>query len=84
MVTHRVRLCSPGVVSVSDLIGPQKGPAERGNVEKRQKSSKSGKNILDIFRHCSRRAKDVKNRQKVSRIFSTLFNNFRVAFSGPC
>ena len=40
--------------------GPQKGPAERGHVKKRQKSSKSVKNIFDTFRHFSRRAKNVK------------------------
>ena len=59
--------------------GPQNGPAERGHVKKRQKSSKSVKNIFDTFRHFSRRAKNVKNRQKVSKIFSTLFDNFRSA-----
>ena len=58
---------------------PQKGPAERGHVKKRQKSSKSAKNIVDSFRHISRRAKNVKNRQKVSKIFSTLFDKFRTA-----
>ena len=58
-----------------------KGPAERGHVKKRQKSSKSVKNIFDTFRHFSRRAKNVKNRQKVSKIFSTIFARHR--FSGP-
>ena len=60
-----------GIVS-----GLQKGPAERGHVKKRQKSSKS---VKDTFRHFSRRAKNVKNRQKASKSFSTLFDNFRAA-----
>ena len=59
--------------------GLQKGPAERGHVKKRQKSSKSVKKFFDTFRHLSRRAKNVKNRQKVSKSFSTLFDNFRAA-----
>ena len=46
-----------------------KGPAERGPFKKRQKSSKSVKNIFDTFRPFSLRAKDVKNRQKVSKRF---------------
>ena len=61
------------------ISGLQKGPAERGHAKKRQKSSKSVKNIFDTFRQVSRRAKNFKNRQKVSKIFSTLFDNFRVA-----
>ena len=64
--------------------GPQKGPAERGHVKKRQKSSKSVKNIFDTFRHFSRRAKNVKNRPKVSKIFRhflTIFAGHQ--FSGP-
>ena len=61
------------------ISGPQQGPAERGHVKKRQKSSKGVKNIFDTFRHFSRRAKCVKNRQKMSNIFSTLFDNFRAA-----
>ena len=61
------------------VSGPQKGPSERGHVKKRQKSSKSDKNIFETFRHFSRRAKNVKNRQKVSKYFSTLFDNFRAA-----
>ena len=56
------------LLNVEHFSGPQKGP-ERGHVKKRQKSSKSGKNIFDTFRHFSRRAKIVKNRQKVSKIF---------------
>ena len=61
------------------LSGLQKGPAERGHVKKRQKSSKSVKKFFDTFRQFSRRAKNVKNRQKVSKSFSTLFDNFRAA-----
>ena len=45
----------------------------------RQKESKSVKIIFDTFRHFSRRAKKVKNRQTVSKIFLTLFDNFRAA-----
>ena len=61
------------------ISGLQKGPAERGHVKKRQKSSQSVKNFFDTFRQSSRRAQNVKNRQKVSRICSTLFDNFRAA-----
>ena len=62
-----------GAVLVS---GPQRGPAERGHVKKRRKSSKSVKNIFDIFRAGQ---KKVKNRQKVSKYFSTFFHR---PFSG--
>ena len=66
------------------VSGSQKGPAERGQVKKRRKSSKSVKRFFDTFRRFSRRAKNVKNRQKVSKGFSTLFDDFRVApFSRP-
>ena len=61
------------------VSGLQKGPAERGHVKKRQKSSKSVKKFFDTFRQFSRRAKNVKNRQKVSKTFSPLFDNFRAA-----
>ena len=64
--------------------GPQKGPAERGHVKKRQKSSKSVKNIFDTFRHFSRREKTstiVKKCQTYFRHFSTIFAFHR--FSGP-
>ena len=58
------------------VSGLQKGPAERGHVIKRQKSSKSVK-FFDTFRQSSRRAKNVKKifkkRQKVFRHFSTIF-----------
>ena len=52
------------------------GASEKGP---RQKTSKIVKNILDSFRHFSRRAKNVKHRQNVSRISSTLFDKFRAA-----
>ena len=42
-------------------------------------SSKSVKKCFDTFRQFSRRAKNVKNRQKASKSFSTLFDNFRAA-----
>ena len=63
----------------ASFSGLQKGPAERGHVKKRQKSSKSVKKFFDTFRHFSRRAKNVKNRQKTSKSFSTLFDNFHAA-----
>ena len=63
----------------NELSGLQKGPAERGHVKKRQKSSKSVKKFFGTFRQFSRRAKNVKNRQKMSKSFSTLFDNFRAA-----
>ena len=64
--------------------GLQKGPAERGHVKKRQKSSKSVKKFFDTFRQFSRRAKNVKKSsksQKYFRHFSTIFA--RHLFSGP-
>ena len=42
-------------------------------------TSKIVKKCQKYFRHFSRRAKNVKNRQKVSKSFSTLFDNFRAA-----
>ena len=64
------------------VSGLQKGPAERGHIKKRQKSSKCVKNV---FRHFSRRAKKtskiVQKCQKVFRHFSTNFA--RHQFSGP-
>ena len=56
-----------------------KGASGKGPRQKRQKSSKSVQNILDTFRQFSRRAQNVTNRQKVSKMFSTLFDNFRAA-----
>ena len=52
-----------------------KGASGRGHVKKRQKSSKSVKNIFDTFRHFSRRAKTSKI---VKNIFDT-FWQFRAA-----
>ena len=69
----------PAIPSAVNISGLQKGPAERGHVKKRQKSSKSIKELFDTFRQFSRRAKNVKNRQKASKSFSTLFDNFRAA-----
>ena len=66
-------------ISAPVISGLQKGPAERGHVKKRQKSSKSVRKFFDTFRQFSRRAKNVKNRQKLSKSFSTLFDNFRAA-----
>ena len=51
-----------------------KGPAERGHVKNRQKSSKGVKNIFDTFRHFSRRAK---KRQKSSKSVKNNFGIFR-------
>ena len=68
---------APG--AIPSISGLQKGPAERGHVKKRQKSSKSVKKFFDTFRQFLRRAKNVKNRQKVLKSFSTLFDNFRAA-----
>ena len=65
--------------SLCNLSGLQKGPAEKGHVKKRQKSPKSVKKFLTLFRQFSRRAKNVKNPQKASKSFSTHFNNFRAA-----
>ena len=60
-------------ICLPKISGLQKGPAERGQVKKRQKSSKSVKKCVDTFRHFSRRAKNVQNvkkRRKVFRQFS--------------
>ena len=43
------------------------------------KKPKIVKNIFDIFRQFSRRAKSVKNDLKVSKVFSTLFDSFQTA-----
>ena len=73
------RLRFPSRNGQENVSGLQKGPAERGHVKKRQKTSKSVKKFFDTFRQFSRRAKNVKNRQKVSKSFSTLFDNFHAA-----
>ena len=62
----------------------QKGPAERGHVKKRQKSSKSVKcfsTLFDSFRAGQKTSKIVKKCQIVFRHFSTNFA--RHHFSGP-
>ena len=79
---NSIKTCSvnspgPSLVLRRGISGLQKGPGERGHVNKRQKSSNSVKTFFDTFRQFSRRAKNVKNRQKVSKRFSTLFDNFR-------
>ena len=66
------------------VSGLQKGPAERGHVKKRQKSSKSVKKFFDTFdnfRAGQNTSKIVKKRQKHFRHFSTIFA--RHLFSGP-
>ena len=63
-------------MSYSTIIsGLQKGPAERGHVKKRQKSSKSVKKFFDTVRQFSKRQK----LEKASKHFSTLFDYFRAA-----
>ena len=61
--------------------GLQKGPAARGHVKKRQKSSKSVKKFFDNFRAGQKTSKIVKKCQKYFRHFSTIFA--RHHFSGP-
>ena len=67
----------PGIQGNSRLLsadckrGRRKGATSK-NIKTRQKVTK-------CFRQFSRRAKSVKNRQKPSRSFSTLFDNFRAA-----
>ena len=56
-----------------------KGAGGKGPRQKTSNIVKSVKKFFDTFRQFSRRAKNVKNRQKVSKIFSTLFDNFRAA-----
>ena len=66
---------NPPLLSAECKRGRRKGATSK----KTSKSSKSVKKFFDIFRQFSRRAKNVKNRQKVSKSFSTLFDNFRAA-----
>ena len=75
----RVRL--PYNSKAFEVSGPQKGPAERGHVKKRQKSSKSVKKIFAIFRAGQKTSKIVKKCQKYFRHFLTIFA--RHQFSGP-
>ena len=74
----------PLLVSFCLFSGLRKGPAERGHVKKRQKSSKSEK----VFRHFStifvqgkKRSKSSKSVKKFFVHFSTIFA--RHHFSGP-
>ena len=55
------------------------GAGGKGPRQKTSKIVKSFKKFFDTFRQLSRRAKNVKNRQKASKFFSTLFDNFRAA-----
>ena len=63
------------------VSGLQKGPAERGHVKERRKSSKSFSTLFDNFRAGHKASKIVKKRQKAFRHFSTTFA--RHLFSGP-
>ena len=66
------------------ISGQQKGAAERGHVKKRQKSTKSVKNIFDTFRHFSHRAKTSRIVKKCQKDFRHLLTIFaRHQFSGP-
>ena len=65
----------------SYLSGLQKGPAERGHVKKRQRSSKIFATLFDSFRAEQKVSKIVQKCQKYFRHFSTIF--VRHQFSGP-
>ena len=71
----------PGTPAGRPLFVPPGVPGTPGGRKKgaARKLSKSVKIFFDTFRQFSRRAKNVKNRQKVSQSFSTLFDNFRAA-----
>ena len=56
------------------ISGPQKGPAERGHVKKRQKSSKK---CQKYFRHFSTFFAQGKKRQKSSKSVNNNFDTFR-------
>ena len=58
--------------SQKNISGLQKGPAERGHVKKRQKSSKSVKKFFDNFRAGQKS-------QKSSKSVKKFFDNFRAA-----
>ena len=66
IMSKTVPLSDPCFGDLGFFSGPQKGPAERGHVKKRQGSSKVSK----TFRHFSRRAKTVNQ---------NVFENFRTA-----
>ena len=61
------------------ILSNQRIAKGAGGKGPRQKTSKIVKKCQKVFRQFSRRAKNVKNRQKVSKSFSTLFDNFRAA-----
>ena len=64
----RTRLVSKQTIHISGL---QKGPAERGHVKKRQKSSKSVKKFFDTFRQISQGKKRQKSSKNVKKFFDT-------------
>ena len=59
-----------GNAITENISGLQKGPAERGHVKKRQKSSKSVKKFFDNFRAGQKTSKIDKKCQNVFRHFS--------------
>ena len=64
------------------ISGPQKGPAERGHVKKRQETSKVVKKCQKYFRHFSTFFAQGKQRQKSSKSVKNIpsfFDNFRAA-----
>ena len=82
--TQRVWRRSQWVLSLEASVDRKRGQRKGATSKKRQKSSKSVKNISDTCRQFSRRAKNFKNRQKWQkhfRHFSTIFA--RDQFSGP-
>ena len=74
---HR-KICRKKPFQQGNFSGLQKGPAERGHVKKRQKSSKSVKKFFETFRQFSGH---VKKRQKSSKSVKKFFDTFR-QFSG--
>ena len=77
---HRAYGSSPAMSCTIQRIA--KGAGGKGPC---QKSSKSVKKFFNTFRQFSSRAKNVKNHQKVSKVFRHFSTNFaRHHFSGPC
>ena len=68
-----------GLIFRSRISADRKRGQRKGATSKMSKSVEKCQKFFDTFRHFSRRAKNVRNRQKVSQIFSTLFDNFRAA-----
>ena len=70
-----------GHATIPEILADCKRGQRKGATSKTSKKSvKECQQIFfDTFRHVSRRAKNVKNRQKVSNISSTFFGNLRVA-----